>query len=177
MQTRLNASLKEFYQEFRIRDRIELNLKVLGMAKLTEFPMLSGAGVKGAGVRAIIPWVTRLATDMAVTGDRVKVRRQNMMEALSCFYSLCETSGMFFTDSQQVQFRECLLTFGVHYHVLAAHHCSLGNVRYNIVAKHHYMQHLPEFLSVNPHHISTYSEESFIAQGARFSVYAGGLST
>jgi hypothetical protein len=43
-----------------------------------------------------------------------------------------------------------------------------GQVRYNIVIKHHYFDHLGDMCrTINAPAVSTYTEESFVAQGGR----------
>lgn len=48
---RLNLMLKAFYSRNKVADRCELNMKTIGGEQLDHFPMLSGAGIKGATVR------------------------------------------------------------------------------------------------------------------------------
>ena len=56
---RLNASLKVYYQQYNVVARLEITLKLLAAEKLDEFPCLAGPGVKGATIRAMVPWAAR----------------------------------------------------------------------------------------------------------------------
>jgi hypothetical protein len=163
----LNNSLIEHYQKHNIRDRVEISLKMLHAESLAEFPMMMGAGVKGACIRALVPWLAMLARSL-LDGTRVKLRRSMMIDALVEMYSLVETCGFFFTEAQLTALDASVYTILSNYAYLADHHLRLGNVRYNIVNKHHYLAHIPErAASLNPGKVSTYVEESFVSQGAR----------
>ena len=48
---RINSDLTAFYVRTHATDRCEINMKSLGAEKLDQFPVLSGAGIKGATVR------------------------------------------------------------------------------------------------------------------------------
>jgi hypothetical protein len=83
--------------------------------------------------------------------------------------SVLETSGVFLTDSQAATLDAAMHDLLTNYHYLAAWHMREGRIRYNVTFKCHYAYHLAAMGStINPFRLSTYTEESYIATGARF---------
>lgn len=164
---RLNAKLLAYYREHRITDRIELSMKVIGGETHGDYPILAGAGIKGASIRALVPWAAGLASELSA-GSRVKMRRAKIWTALLSIYRVLETGGMFLDAGALTELRGAIHELVINYVYVARHHMDRGNVRYNLVYKFHYLVHLGDFAaSINPHRVSTYTEESFVAQGAR----------
>lgn len=134
---------------------------------LTEYPMLSGAGVKGAGIRAMAPWAARIAASLAENG-RLQARRADMLKSLVTIYKVVESAELFLEPDELHSFRLAVHSVCSNYGYLARAHMEAGRLRYNLVFKHHYLQHLCDTAAtINPLRISTYTEESFVSQGAR----------
>ena len=63
---RLNADLAQYYEQTGIGDRLELTMPMLHCEKLDDFPVLGGPGMKGAAVKAMVPWAARLRCERFV---------------------------------------------------------------------------------------------------------------
>ena len=88
------------------------------------------------------------------------------MDGLSAFYAVLQDSGTFLDESQQQDLDSAVYQCLANYSKLAHLAMMSGQVRWNIVQKHHMMAHIPTFAKIiNPRMVSTYVEESFIAQG------------
>ena len=165
----LNGRLLAYYREFGISDRLVLTMKALTAESLSNFPMLSGPGIKGATCRALAPFVSTLAGELAA-GDAVKTRRSLMMQGLLMVYSVLESSELCMCAANVEHLGAAMHQFLINYSYLASWHMLRGNVRYNLTFKHHYCQHLHAMAAatgINPAKVSTYTEESFVATGAR----------
>lgn len=142
-------------------------MSLLGAESLAEYPMLAGPGVKGAAVRAMIPWAANLAADLR-DGSKTKERRHQMMQGLVSFYRIVEGHSFFLSEAAVAELDVALHRLLSNYCYLADLHMRAGRIRYNVVYKHHYSAHFVDLArSINPGKISTYCEESFCSQGAR----------
>ena len=127
--------------------------------------MLSGAGIKGATVKALVPFVLDLARSLDDGTDR-KHSRRLMMDGLADFYNVMLASDVFLTETQLRALDDSVYQRLANYSKQAYIAMSAGQVRYNIVQKHHMMAHIPFFArNINPRMVATHVEESFIAQG------------
>jgi hypothetical protein len=147
-----------------VADRLELTAKIIS-TDLSEFPVLEGAGVKGATIRALVPWLTKLADDLS-DDSRPKVRRKELWRGMFTVYRVLETGGLFLSAKDLADLQSAIQTVCATYAYLAHHHMEAGRVRYNLTFKHHYLHHLSvNAETCNPYHLSTYTEESFVSQG------------
>ena len=141
-------------------------MKVLNAEKTTEYPVLSGPAVKGATCRTLIPFIVALTHELAGE-SKLSVRRAWMVQGLVRVQDVLENSGLFLNTQQATELDAAVQKLLTNYHYVAARHVEQGNVRYNV--KFHYASHLAAMGSViNPHKLNTYTEERFIATGARF---------
>ena len=115
---RLNERLSEYYTAYNIRDRLELSMKVLSAESLVTFPMLSGPGVKGATVRALVPFVAEVAAELQ-DGSRRQHRRHLMMTGLMDWYRLTDSSVTFLSVADQAEVREAVHRFLLNYQYVA----------------------------------------------------------
>ena len=130
--------------------------------------MLAGPGIKGATVKALVPFVAKLAEDLNDGSER-KQHRYHMMKGLADYYNILASAGDLLSAAEIFRLDEAVYMCTASYVWLAAWAVRSGLVRYNIVSKHHYFCHLPDISAntVNPRLVSTYVEESLVAQGFR----------
>jgi hypothetical protein len=84
---RLHNELKEFYSGCGVLDKCELSLRSLTAKKVDQLPVLSGAGIKAATVKALVPFVAELARKLD-DGTYRKHSRHSMMDGLVQFYEV-----------------------------------------------------------------------------------------
>ena len=119
-------------------------------------------------VKAMVPFVAQLAAALD-DGSMAKHSRHVMMAGLVDFYKTLQCGGLFLSAQDQLALDTAVYDVIANYAWLAHTHMLAGNVRYNIVQKVHMLAHLPEIArkTINPRFVSTYTEESFVGQGAR----------
>ncbi len=101
---------------------MEVSAKMLNTEKPgQDFPILSGPGIKGAAVRAIIPFVSHLM-DQLDDGTKQRRRRNLMFQGLLAFYRIVETSGTLFSACQLSDLQQSVHTIMINYAYMVNYH-------------------------------------------------------
>jgi hypothetical protein len=94
--SRLNAELRAWYSQHHVTDRCQLSMKSIGATNLGVFPMLSGAGIKGATVWSKLHFNEAISqihsAAVRVGGEAVRANQDSWHGSKVRFYVLCRLS-------------------------------------------------------------------------------------
>ncbi len=92
-------------------------MKALNAEKLTEYPGLTGPGVKAANTRALLPWAVELSL-LVLDGSTYRTRRHKMLANLLLFQTTIQQAGVFLTDEQITTCQRAIRGHLIYYHWL-----------------------------------------------------------
>lgn len=164
----LNADMRRFQTDPATRAKHTMPLLRLVDLKTQGWHQLSGALIKAANTRDLVPWLRDVAQRYLPPHGAFARAMRRVFDALYQIEHIMYSAGMFFSDDEKERFAAQFLIIGKQWMFLRSE-CRLAKVdAWQIKPKCHAFLHLPSQGDlINPRFVQVYAEESLMGKVVR----------